>query len=120
MQVIFLLDLNRVIEIGLLFDFYGKLLTDRQQKAMLLYYYDNLSLSEIAERLNISRQGVYDHLHRGENLLKDYENKLGLIAKYKILKDKIEELLQYLSNQEIDDDIKKDLNLRLNRIKKNL
>lgn len=78
--------LDKVIEIGILFDFYGSLLTEKQQEAIQLYYYQDLSLSEIAERLEISRQGVYDHLHRGEEALRDYEVKLGLIQRYNLLK----------------------------------
>ncbi|MFW6380936.1 MAG: YlxM family DNA-binding protein [Bacillota bacterium] len=88
--------LDRTIEIGLLFDYYGQLLTERQQKAISLYFYEDLSLGEIAERLEISRQGVYDHLHRGEKLLRKYEQKLGLIEKEQSIVDNLDRLEDYI------------------------
>ncbi len=112
--------LDKVIEIGLLIDFYGELLTEKQQKALKLYYYQDLSLSEIAERLEISRQGVYDHLHRGEDILRDYERKMELISKYKFLKNEIEELNEYIKGKSINYSIKSELCKRIERIKKRL
>ncbi len=112
--------LDKVIEIGLLIDFYGELLTEKQQKALKLYYYQDLSLSEIAERLEISRQGVYDHLHRGEDILRDYEKNMKLISKYKFLKNEIEELNEYIKGKSINYSIKSELNKRIERIKKRL
>ncbi|MFP4015463.1 MAG: YlxM family DNA-binding protein [Halanaerobiales bacterium] len=112
--------LDKVIEVGLLFDFYGELLTEKQQKALKLYYYQDLSLSEIAERLEISRQGVYDHLHRGEDILRDYEKKMGLIAKYQFLKSEIEEMDEYIKGKSMNYTIKKELQERIKRIKKRL
>jgi len=63
----------------LLYDFYGKLLTPKQQEVMQLYYEQDLSLSEIAEELKITRQAVYDILKRSEQALEKYERKLGLL-----------------------------------------
>ena len=73
---------NKPFEMCMLFDFYGEILTDKQKEAFDLYYNEDLSLSEIAEHLSISRQGVRDAVMRSENILRDMENKLGLIAKY--------------------------------------
>ncbi|MFW5972166.1 MAG: YlxM family DNA-binding protein [Bacillota bacterium] len=112
--------LDKVIEIGILFDFYGKLLTEKQQKALKLYYYQDLSLSEIAERLDISRQGVYDHIHRGEDILKSYEKSMGLVARYKFLKTEIEELDEYIKDKSINYTVKNELIERIERIKKRL
>ncbi len=112
--------LDKVIEIGLLIDFYGELLTEKQQKALKLYYYQDLSLSEIGERLEISRQGVYDHLHRGEDILRDYERKMALISKYQFFKNEIEEMDEYIKGKSIDLTIKNELSKRIERIKKRL
>lgn len=109
--------LDRVVEIGMLFDFYGELLTEKQQQAMKLYYYQDLSLSEIAERLEISRQAVYDHLHRGEDILRNYEKKMGLLSKYRFLRDEIEELNEYIKGKSINYMIKQDLLQRIEKIK---
>lgn len=112
--------LDKVIELGLLLDFYGELLTEKQQKALKLYYNQDLSLSEIGERLEISRQGVYDHLNRGESILRDYEKKMGLIQKYQFLKREIEEMSDYLKNKSINFNIKSELLKRIEHIKKGL
>ena len=72
--------MKNVYEIGLLADFYGQLLTRRQYEIIDMYYNNDYSLGEIAEHLGISRQGVYDNLKRGKNLLIDLEKKIGLVA----------------------------------------
>jgi predicted DNA-binding protein YlxM (UPF0122 family) len=87
--------LNKVIEMGILFDFYGNLLTDKQRFIIELYYLEDLSLAEIAEQMNISRQGVYDTLKRAEIKLYNYEKKLGLIKKFQSNKEKIKTILNY-------------------------
>jgi len=66
----------------LLFDFYGDLLTDRQRTAYGMYYNDNLSLSEIAEELSVTRQGARDAVQRAADSLRVYEAKLGLVSKH--------------------------------------
>lgn len=70
------------MEIGILFDFYGKLLSDRQLLAVELYYIQDFSLAEIAEELNITRQGVFDTLKRAEQKLYNYEDNLKLVKKF--------------------------------------
>lgn len=62
-----------------LFDVYGGLLTTRQQRLMRLYYHDDLSLGEIAERRRITRQAVYDSLRRSMVELTRFEQHLGLV-----------------------------------------
>ncbi|MDQ0337533.1 putative DNA-binding protein YlxM (UPF0122 family) [Caldalkalibacillus uzonensis] len=74
--------LEKKTHLNLLYDFYHPLLTDKQRQYMELYYYDDLSLSEIAEQFQVSRQAVYEHLKRAEELLTKYEAQLQLAAKY--------------------------------------
>ena len=57
------------LEMALLYDYYGDLLTDRQKECFELRYNQDLSLAEIAQELNVSRQGVHDNLSRAESLL---------------------------------------------------
>ncbi len=71
--------LHKAGRMVLLYDFYGKLLTPKQQEVMRLYYEEDLSLGEIAEELKITRQAVYDILKRSEQALEKYERKLGLL-----------------------------------------
>ena len=74
--------LDKNVEICLLLDFYGNLLTDRQREIMTLYYEDNLSLAEAAEELNISKQGVADSIKRSEKILYETEEKLQLLKQH--------------------------------------
>ena len=74
--------MDKNVEICLLLDFYGNLLTDRQREIMTLYYEDNLSLAEAASELNISKQGVSDSIKRSEKILYDTEAKLQLLKQY--------------------------------------
>ena len=69
------------IKISLLMDFYGPLLTEKQKDVMEFYYNDDLSLSEIAELNNTSRQATYDLIKRCYKLLLSYEGKLNLLQK---------------------------------------
>lgn len=64
-----------------LLDVYGDLLTEHQKEICRCYYEDDLSLQEIAQNYQISRNAVFDNIKRVENLLEDYEKKLGLIEK---------------------------------------
>ena len=82
-EVIFLKKTGKDYEIAMLLDFYGELLTEKQAKAMDLYYNEDLSLAEIAEPLSISRQGVRDSIKRGEKQLIDLEETLGLAKRFK-------------------------------------
>ncbi|KPU28242.1 DNA-binding protein [Caloranaerobacter sp. TR13] len=88
---------EKAVKMGLLFDFYGKLLSDRQYTIIEMYYIHDLSLSEIGEQLNISRQGVHDILKRAEKRLLNYEEKLGLVEKFLKDKDKIKIILKRLN-----------------------
>lgn len=69
------------LEMTLLFDYYGDLLTERQKLCFDMRYNQDLSLSEIALELNVSRQGVYDNLSRAEALLKNMEEKTGCVSR---------------------------------------
>ena len=69
------------LEMTLLFDYYGSMLTDKQQQCFDLRYNQDLSLSEIAQELSISRQAVHDTLTRTEQLLKNMEAKTGCVRR---------------------------------------
>lgn len=91
--------MEKNIEISLLFDFYGQLLKEVQQRAVELYYNDDLSLSEISDQLGITRQGVRDSIKRAEKSLYSFEEKLGLLKRFQETEKglfKIEELSREL------------------------
>lgn len=73
---------GKPLEMSLLFDFYGELLTSKQQELFHLYYGEDLSLAEIAELVGVSRQGVRDVIKRAENTLYEMERRLQLVARY--------------------------------------
>ncbi len=70
------------LEVGLLLDFYGDILPERRREVIELYYNDDLSLSEIAEQLGITRQGVREAVKKAESELFFYEEKLGLLRRF--------------------------------------
>lgn len=74
--------MERLVRTGLLYDFYGGLLTDKQRRIMNLYYNEDWTMAEIAEKEAVSRQAVHDLLHRSERILEDYESKLGLMDRF--------------------------------------
>ena len=97
------MNIDKMVEIGLLFEQYKELLTDKQREIVSLYYEENYSLGEISENLNVSRQSVYDTLKRSEKILREYENKLHLVS----INNKQEEALKSLKDKIVD--IKQDL-----------
>lgn len=109
--------IEKIARIALLLDFYGGLLTDKQQLCLDMHYNQDLSLAEIAETFSVSRQAVHDILKRAENLLEEYEMRLGLLqrfmrnqqdlslalARLKTISNKMGEVQQTALQAEIDD-----------------
>lgn len=88
--------LEKTNRINLLFAFYESLLTEKQQTFLKYYFHDDFSLGEIAAEFEISRQAVYEHIKRAEQVLENYESKLGLLEKYESRSRCLEELQQAL------------------------
>lgn len=74
--------MSKDLSISVLLDFYKQLLTQKQSDALDLYYNQDLSLSEIAGHMGITRQGVRDNIKRGEKQLISYENEIGLAGRF--------------------------------------
>ena len=85
--------MEKIVEQGLLYDFYGELLTEHQKKVYEDAVYNDLSLVEIAEEYDISKQGVHDLLRRCTKTLEGYENRLHMIERT----DRIRKVLNVLS-----------------------
>ena len=112
--------LQKTVEISVLYDFYNQLLTEKQRDIVDLYYNQDLSLGEIAEEFNISRQAVYDMLKRTEKLLYQYEEKIGFVNLLKIKNKKILEILDKLIDLEKNLDLSsysEQLQKQINEIK---
>ena len=80
------------MEISLLFDFYGDMLTEKQRDMVDYYYNDDLSLAEIAENEGITRQGVRDSIKRAESQLLEMEDRLGLARRFNEMKNGFESI----------------------------
>ena len=84
--------MKKIVEQNMLYDFYGELLTEHQRKVYENAVYHDLSLSEIADELGISRQGVHDLLKRCDKIMAGYEEKLKLVYKFGATKEKVNEI----------------------------
>lgn len=108
--------MDKIIERGLLFDFYGELLTPHQQKIYSEVVFNDLSLGEMSEQEGVSRQGIHDLIKRCDKLLLDYENKLGLIDKFKKIKTEVSNIDKLLDSTKIDASVKAQLKTSLDSI----
>src|SRR3712207_3584120 len=77
------MDIQKMVEIEILYAQYGPLLTDKQRDILSMYYEEDYSLGEISNILGTSRQSIFDSLKRSEKSLRDYEDKLGMVKKLK-------------------------------------
>lgn len=106
-------DLVKTMRMNYLFDFYQSLLTDKQRNYLERYYLLDESLSEIAETFQVSRQAVYDNIRRTDELLEEYELKLGLYDKF----EKRQAILETIQIEIHQDEINRD---KLNQYIENL
>ena len=95
--------MEKIVEQGLLYDFYGELLTDHQKQIYEAAVYNDMSLTEIAEEHGISKQGVHDLIKRCTNTLQGYENKLHMIRRFEAIKGNAEELLRVSEDGSYDE-----------------
>lgn len=111
--------MEKKVEISMLWQIYGKLLTEKQYEYIDYYYNNDLSLSEIAENDNITRQAVRDIIKKGERKLFEYEEKLLFMKKTINQEQKIQQVLFNLTKIQKDSSDKQ-INSILEEIKKEL
>lgn len=99
--------MDKNLQITILMDFYGQLLTKKQLDALDYYYNEDLSLSEIGEILGISRQGAHDFIKRGEKQLNEYEDALNLVKRFNDAKEKVQSIKSFAEGISDADEIKK-------------
>ena len=87
-------QMEKFVEQTLLYDFYGELLTERQQQVYESVVLEDFSLGEVAEELGISRQGVHDMIRRCNHTLEEYEKKLHLVEKFLCIKKQVQRISQ--------------------------
>ena len=88
------IEMEKIVEQGLLYDFYGELLTEHQRRVYEDVVFNDLSPSEIAKKQGISRQGVHDLKKRCDRILEEYEAKLHLVAKFIKIRDMVRNVEQ--------------------------
>ena len=101
--------LAKMTRINLLFDFYEPLLTDKQRTFLKYYFHDDFSLGEIAAESGISRQAVYEHVKRAEQVLETYESKLKLLANHGAILQLTQQLESSIASLSISDSDKNHL-----------
>lgn len=109
------------LSISMLYDFYGDLLTEKQQEVIELYYNEDLSLSEIASHSGITRQGVRDSIKRAEFQLSEFEEQLGLANRFEEIKGSLDDILKNAFEiEQINSRLynSKDISTRVSRITK--
>jgi predicted DNA-binding protein YlxM (UPF0122 family) len=99
----------------LLFDYYGDLLTDKQKDIFDYYYNEDLSLAEIAELLNITRQGVRDSLVRSEAIMREFEEKCGFITRFGDINATLGRIAE-LADKIIAENLKGQISLEIDRM----
>lgn len=110
--------MEKLLEMTLLYDFYGELFTERQKEMFELYYLNDLSLSEIGEQLNISRQAVRDSLKHTEQTLQMYEDKLCLIDKFLKEKSFVAKIQEIIGEVEIINHLPKEVIKYIEQLRK--
>ena len=93
--------MEKIVEQGILYDFYGELLTEHQKKIYEDVVYNDYSLTEIARENGISRQGVHDLVRRCNHILLEYENKLHLVERFMKVKENVSQIEKLSENMEI-------------------
>jgi len=92
--------LEKISHVVLLKDFYGPLLTQKQQDIMNLHYENDWSLSEIADHMHTSRQAVFDMVKRAQAQLEELEEKLGVVEKFQLTRRRLTEIVDMLDQPE--------------------
>ena len=92
--------MEKIVEQALLYDFYGELLTAHQKEIYEDFVLNDLSLTEIAEERGISRQGVHDLVKRCNKILADYEDKLHLVQKFVVVREKVGQIHELVQTKD--------------------
>ena len=95
--------MEKIVEIAVLFDYYGKLLSEKQYNVVDQHCNEDLSLKEIAELNGISKQGISDILSRAEKKLRFYEGELKLISKFDKINSSLKEINLLIEKSKIED-----------------
>lgn len=111
-------SVEEILQLTLLYDFYGELLTEKQKLVYEMYYQNDLSLTEIGEELSISRQAVRDLLKRTEKILQKYEKKLQLIERFLKQKSAMQQIKNIIEDMEKEENLSSKIKSNIETIQK--
>lgn len=103
--------MEKNVMISILFEYYGKLLSKKQYDSIELYYEEDLSLTEIADLQNVSKQSISETIKRSEKALIEYEEKLGLYKRMSELESLVDSLEEKLMDDLDDEEYSKYIDL---------
>ena len=106
------------LEMSQLLDFYGETLSERKLSVMSLYYNEDFSLSEVAEEVGISRQGVRELIKKSEKELTELENKLGLVERFNRLRSLADVAEKKLLQENVSDELLNAVNELVSAVRK--
>lgn len=95
-------EVGKIIEQGILYDFYGDLLTAHQKEIYEDLVYNDMSLNEIASEYGISKQGVHDLIKRCTQTMQGYEDKLHMISRFNSIRSDVQKMKKIIDNTEDD------------------
>ncbi len=98
--------MKEIVEQGLLYDFYGELLTEHQRNVYEAAVYEDMSLTEIADEHGISKQGVHDLIKRCTRTMQSYEDRLHMIRRFEVIKEnanKLQEISKISADMDSDE-----------------
>lgn len=95
-------EVGKIIEQGILYDFYGDLLTAHQKEIYEDLVYNDMSLNEIAQEYGISKQGVHDLIKRCTQTMQGYEDKLHMIARFNAIRADAQQMKDIIDNTKED------------------
>ena len=113
-----MIELAKDLTISVLMDFYGELLTPKQLDALDSYYNQDLSLAEIADEMEVSRQGARNFIKKGELHLTEFEEKLHLVERFTRINKVADEMKEII--KKLPEDEKNSLQNRIDIIKSQL
>lgn len=103
--------MEKKVQLSWYLAFYGEMLTENQREIAALYFEEDFSLAEIAQQLSVSRQSIHDTVNRVEKTLTEFEEKLGLAARFERLENGLKECQKALSRIVPDEKSKKQLQI---------
>ena len=94
-------DLDEIVRLSYLYDFYGPLLKEKQRQIFENYVLDDYSLSEIAGEYGMTRQGVHDIVKRSSEKLEEYESKLKLYRRFRSARERLEKVEELVGDENL-------------------